>query len=105
MLLPYVANSPNADAQCQENINTTIEDDGENANVSFSDSAGNMVNVSLPVGEHDFSYTMENGTICDFTISVICKYCYLLFRSNVVYCVFANTFCISIISVYFAAFD
>lgn len=73
-LLCFMADPSEKAQQCQEDITTSVDENQEMAEVSYMDSAGNMVNVSLPVGDFTFSYVINKETDCQFTISVMRKY-------------------------------
>lgn len=57
----------------QEDVVASAEGE-ESIDVSFSDYRGGLVNVTLPIGGYNFSDTTQNGTDCQFIVSVTRKY-------------------------------
>lgn len=55
---------------CPNNQTAILEGDKPTANLSWSSPAGETVVVSLPVGRHEFSYHLPDGTDCYLTAVV-----------------------------------
>lgn len=62
--------TPGPFSECPDNITAIVGRGETKADVSWNFPSAETVTTSLPVGQHDFSYTLDNGSSCHFTVTI-----------------------------------
>ena len=71
----FVPTTLPAVADCADNITAEVESGQTTVTVSLPGPQGDVTNASLPVGEYECSYQLQDGTICQFTVAVTSSKC------------------------------